>query len=196
MESSGKMGRPRSETTKDAILLAAFAILIERGYAGLAIDVVAQAAGAGKSTIYRWWTHKAELAVDAFFHATKETLSFPDTGSAQRDFMLQITELADLLRGPRGAAMAAMLGGALTDPVLAKALGEKWLNPRREWGFARMSKAKAMGELLSDVDVGAALAVLYGPLYSPLLFGQEIPDAATVERVLAVSTRGIFKPTT
>ncbi len=196
MESSGKTGRPRSETTKDAILAAAFAILIERGYAGLAIDVVAQAAGAGKSTIYRWWKSKAELAVDAFFHATKDALTFPDTGSAKGDFTQQITELADLLRGPRGAAMAAMLGGALTDPVLAKALGEKWLNPRRQWGFARMSKAKAMGELLPDVDVGAALAVLYGPLYAPLLFGQEIPDAVTVERVMAVSTRGIFKSTT
>jgi AcrR family transcriptional regulator len=192
MESSAKTGRPRSETTRAAILAAAFALLVERGYAGLAMEAVAQAAGAGKTTIYRWWKSKAELAVDAFFHATKDELTFPDTGTARGDFTQQITELANLLRGPRGTAMAAMLGGARTDPELAKALGDKWLNPRRQWGFARMSKAKAMGELLPDVDVGAALAVLYSPIYTPLLFSQGVPDKANVERILAIAMRGIF----
>jgi Tetracyclin repressor-like, C-terminal domain len=87
-----------------------------------------------------------------------------------------------------------MLGGARTDPELAQALGERWLNPHRQWGFARMTQAKAAGELLPDVDVGAALAVLYGPLYAPLLFGQGVPDRETVQHILAITTRAVFKP--
>jgi len=193
MATKASVGRPRSETSRESILIAAFALLSELGYAGLSMDAVAKASGAGKTTIYRWWNSKAQLAVDAFFHATQAELKFPDTGTAQGDFMSQIAELADLLRGPRGAVLAAMLGGARTDPELAQALGERWLNPRRQWGFARMTEAKTAGELWPDVDVGAALAVLYGPLYTPLLFGQSVPDGPAVKRILSIATRAIFK---
>lgn len=187
------VGRPRSETTRESILTAAFELLSKHGYSGLTFDAVAKVSGAGKTTIYRWWDGKAQLAVDAFFHATKAELRFPDTGSARNDFVGQITELADLLRGPRGVVLAAMIGGARTDPELAQALGERWLNPRRQWGFARMTQAKAAGELLPDVDVGAALAVLYGPLYTPLLFGQGVPDGPAVNQILSIAVRGIFR---
>jgi len=193
MASKASVGRPRSETSRESILTATFGLLSEFGYSGLTIDAVAKASGAGKTTIYRWWEGKAQLAVDAFFHATQAELRFPDTGTARGDFVAQITELADLLRGPRGAVLAAMLGGARTDPELARTLGERWLNPRRQWGFARMTEAKTAGELWPDVDVGAALAVLYGPLYTPLLFGQCVPDGPAVKRILSIATRAIFK---
>jgi len=194
MESTAKPGRPRSANSKDAILAAAFVLLVERGYQGLSVDAVAQASSTGKSTIYRWWSGKAELAVDAFFKATEDALRFPDTGSARGDFLQQITEVANLLRGQRGQAMAAMLGGARTDPELARALGDRWLKPRREWGYARMSQAKAAGELLPGVEVSAALAILYGPIYAPLLFGQPVPDEVAVQDILAIAANGIFKP--
>jgi len=188
------MGRPRSESSRDAILDAAFRLLVERGYAGFGIEPVAVAAGTGKTTIYRWWKSKAELAVEAFFHATQAELRFPDTGSAQSDFRAQILELAELLRGERGRALSGMLGGARTDPALGRALGERWLAPRRRWGFERMSQAKAAGELRDEVEVSAALAVLYGPLYTPLLFGGEVPNADETRAYLDVACFGIFSP--
>lgn len=192
MMKSRVMGRPRSESSREAILEAAFALLVERGYDGLSIEAVAKAAGTGKTTIYRWWRSKAELAVDAFFHATQAELSFPDTGTAAGDFRAQITELAELLRGPRGRALAAMLGGARGDPVMGRALGERWLEPRRRWGLERMARAHAAGELRSGVDQHAALSVLYGPLYAPLLFGGEVPTAKAVAAYLNVACAGVF----
>ncbi|WP_376096367.1 TetR/AcrR family transcriptional regulator [Roseomonas sp. CCTCC AB2023176] len=92
-------GRPRSPASRGAILSAAFDLLRERGYAGLAIEAVAERAGVGKATIYRWWPDRAALAVEAFFEATREALAFPDTGSAREDFRRQIHGVADLLRG-------------------------------------------------------------------------------------------------
>ena len=105
---------------------------------------------------------------------------------------MQIMELGQLLRRKRGQALAVMLGGARTDPALAKALGERWLEPRRRWGFARMVRAAANGDLWPGVQPPAALAVLYGPLYTPLLFGGEVPQAKEVEAYLDVACRGIF----
>lgn len=186
------MGRPRSESSRQAILAAAFDLLVSRGYAGFALEAVAAAAGVGKSTIYRWWPDKAALAIDAFFQATEKELRFPDTGSIERDFRAQIGELAQLLRGERGRALASMLGGARTDPALARALGERWLEPRRAWGVERMARAAATGQLKPDTDPSAALALLYGPLYTPLLFGGDVPEAEAVEAYLALACRGIF----
>lgn len=186
-------GRPRSETVQDAILAAAFGLLAERGYAGFSIEGVAAAAGSGKSTIYRWWKSRADLAVDAFFHATTDELELPETGSARDDFRLQIIGLAALLHGARGQVFAAMVGGARDDAVLGKALGERWLEPRRRWGFQRMTRAAEAGELRPGVQPGAALAVLYGPLYTPLLFGAQVPERVDVEAYLDIALAGIFR---
>lgn len=193
MKESRVTGRPRSESSKAAILAAAFDLLTERGYADFALEAVAAKARVGKSTIYRWWPGKAALAVDAFFDATESDLRFPDTGTAEGDFRAQIGQLATLLSGARGRAFAAMLGGARTDPGLAKALGEQWLAPRRAWGVARMARAQSDGELLPETPPAAALSLLYGPLYTPLLFGGEVPDAEAVDAYLTLACRGIFR---
>jgi len=192
MTASRVIGRPRSEKSRDAILDAAFRLLVERGYAGFTIEGAAAAAGSGKTTIYRWWKTKAELAIDAFLRATADELALPDTNSACSDFQAQIIALGNVLRDGRGQALAAMLGGARTDPQLASTLGERWLEPRRRWGFERMMRAHAGGELRPGVTPTAALAVLYGPLYTPLLFGGEVPDAQAVRDYLEIACRGIF----
>ena len=192
MSKSIHIGRPRSETSHAAILDAAFAVLVARGYGGFTIEAVAAQAGAGKTTIYRWWPTKAELAVDAFFRATEAELRFPDTGSTEDDFRAQITDLAKLLRGERGRALAAMLGGARTDLDLERALLERWLKPRRAWGLAKMTKAKKAGELRMGVKPEMALSVLYSPLYTPLLFGADVPSANDVAAYLNIACAGIF----
>jgi AcrR family transcriptional regulator len=186
-------GRPRSGAARKSILTAAFQVLAERGYSGFTVEAVAEVAGAGKTTIYRWWPTKADLAVEAFFEETQAELRFPQTGKAKEDFRLQILDLASLLAGSRGSVFAAMLGGARNDPELAKALGEKWLEPRRKWGYGRLAKAITEGETQAEIEIGAALGILYGPLYTPLLFGQEVPSKKQVEAYLDLALKAIFK---
>ena len=60
--SSKPRGRPRSEESREAILIAALKILIRDGYEKLTMEGVAREAGTGKSTIYRWWKGRAGLA--------------------------------------------------------------------------------------------------------------------------------------
>jgi AcrR family transcriptional regulator len=186
-------GRPRSEKSREAILSAAFDLLVDRGYAGFTIEAVAAAAGAGKTTIYRWWPTKAELAVDSFFQMTDTELQFPDTGSAEGDFRAQIATLATLLQGRTGRALAEMLGGTRTDVELGKALGERWLAPRRAWGRMRIARAAASGDLREGTDPEAALGILYGPLYAPLLFGGTVPDSEAVRAHLDIACKGVFR---
>ena len=186
-------GRPRSDTATHAILAAAFAQLVERGWGGFAIEAVAERAGVGKATIYRWWPDRAALALDAFFVATSDTLAFPETPCASDAFRRQIMALAELLRGPVGSALVAMVAGAREHDAIGRAMGERWIGPRRAWGRERLARAVAEGECPAGLDLDAALAALYSPLYAPLLLGQGVEPAHRIEAYLAIVFRGIFK---
>ena len=186
-------GRPRSEEAREAILLAALAILVREGYENLSIEGVAREAGTGKSTIYRWWGGRGDLAVDAFFATIDETPDLPETGSAEEDFRTQINGMARDLRGPPGRAFAALLMGGRESPTVSAAVRKRWLDPRRDWARMRMARAAEAGELLPGVEPRAALALLYSPLYSPLLFGNTIPPAQDLSACFDLAARTIFR---
>lgn len=185
-------GRPRSSASREAVLRAAYEMLVERGYGLLAIEAVAARAGVGKATIYRWWPNRAVLAVEAFFEATREDLAFPDTGSAREDFRLQIAQLANLLRGAAGQAFAGLVEGARTDSEIGRAVFEHWVLPRKRWGLERLERAQNEGQSRPDLDREAALQALYSPLYAALLLGQGVPAPERVEACFAVVADGVF----
>src|ERR1700722_14755802 len=78
-------GRPRSEQSRQAILVATLELVTEVGYAGLTIEGIAARAGVGKQTIYRWWGTKADVLLEA--GAVKADVQIPtdDRGSYAAD---------------------------------------------------------------------------------------------------------------
>ena len=85
-------GRQRDRTRDDALRQATIELLVESGYDRLTIDAIAARARAGKATVYRRWSSKAELVVDAVKHQYL-MVDCPDTGSVRGD-------LEALIRGP------------------------------------------------------------------------------------------------
>ncbi|MEO8263381.1 MAG: TetR/AcrR family transcriptional regulator [Pseudolysinimonas sp.] len=77
------------DTSRDAAILdAALDVLAESGYAGITVSMVAARAKAGKATVYRRWTSKAQLVLDAVGRLNTELLDpegLPDTGSLAGD---------------------------------------------------------------------------------------------------------------
>ena len=175
------------------IIVATLALLKKRGYSDLSIDSIAAHAKVGKTTIYRWWPNKASLVIEAFFDSTVEELKFPNTKSGPKDFESQIHSLANLLRGERGEHLAALMMGAKTDANLASAIQEKWVTPRRKWGYERMKKSVDDGQCHADLDIRAALESLYSPLYARLLVGLAPLSEAEVSAYLKIIFAGIFK---
>src|SRR2546430_14023842 len=75
----------RSARVRQAVLDAAFAELGEKGYGGLSIEAVAQRSGGAKTTVYRRWPPRDELAGDALDRRSDRYEPVPDTGSLRGD---------------------------------------------------------------------------------------------------------------
>lgn len=186
-------GRPRDQLSKKAILDATVFLIRKKGYEGLAIEQIAERAQVGKTTIYRWWENKASLAIEAFFNSTVDELKFSYCSSAKEDFRSQIQSLAKLFRSPYGKVLGALLTGSKTDPKLAKAISQKWLLPRKKWGFERINKAIKEGECLPGINPNLALEAMYSPLYSNFFLNIKAASDVEINEYLDFVLPIIFK---
>jgi AcrR family transcriptional regulator len=94
-----KAVRRRGSALEEAILEAAWAELLERGYSGFTIKAVAKRAGTSRPVLSRRWQTRADLAIAAISSYMQSNLiSVPDLGSV-RD------ELAMFLQKISGRAM-------------------------------------------------------------------------------------------
>jgi AcrR family transcriptional regulator len=170
---SARVGRPRSERARIAILDAAADLLVEGGFAATTIEAVAARAGVSKVTIYKWWPTRGAVAIDAYFHRNRQTIRFTDTGDLSHDLARQMVVLIRAFRGRAGGVMAELIGQAQSDPILAETLRSRWLTPRREVTAAILQRAIDRGEIADDIDIQAVLDQLYAPLYFRLVMRHE-----------------------
>src|SRR5438309_5847966 len=111
-------GRPRSERSRQAILQATGALLLEKDLDAISLDAVAERAGTSKATIYRWWPSKGGLALDALLAEWElHSGTDPDTGALKDDLLALILPWTRRLgERPYGRVIAALLARAQNDP--------------------------------------------------------------------------------
>ena len=189
-----KAGRKRSETSRQAILQAAFALLEEVGFDRMSIEGVAARAGVGKTTIYRWWESRGVLAVEAFLTTVAPVIAFHETGSAREDMIAQMQALADLYRGPTGRFVREMIGSSQSDPAMRSAFHDLFLVPRREAARAVFRRGQGTGEFRACADADAAIDALYGPIYYRLLASDAPIDDGEVNKIAALVMSGLNAP--
>jgi AcrR family transcriptional regulator len=160
-------GRPRDQEARNAILQAALSLVKEFGYRSLTIEKIAQRAGTGKTTIYRWWPSKAAVIGEAFLSNISPEIAFPSVSamSASESIRRQMRAVARAFRGSHGDLLRALLAEAQFDSELSHALVDTWVRPRRALATAILNAGIASGELKSDIDVNVAIDALYGGLY-------------------------------
>jgi AcrR family transcriptional regulator len=178
-------GRPRSEAKRQAILDATVALIENRGFVGLSVARIAEQAGVGKATIYRWWPNKAAVTVDAVLSIATPATPYPRTGSAREDLARHLRYMIRLFRGARtGPMIAAVLAEAQHDPELAAETEERVQAPRRASAKRILEDGIARGELRADLDCDEVLDVIYGPLYYRFLISHKPMSSPYVQAVL------------
>jgi AcrR family transcriptional regulator len=104
-------GRPRSESARQAVLRAVDDLLVEVGYAGVTMKGIAERAGVGRQTVYRWWSSPAEILLEACVDDARDELRTAPQPDARREVLgyLRLLE-AFLLHSHAGACYRALLG--------------------------------------------------------------------------------------
>lgn len=173
-----KPGRPRSEQAHQAILDATLDLLAEKGYELTSIEEIAERAGVGKTTIYRRWSSKFELVVDAMKHLHTE-FAIVDSGNLREDFTTILRTTTKLNASRFEALFLKMMGELQNHPDLFEMFRVRLSLPRVQYLQDMIERAKARGEIRPDVDSQLAIEMLGGPfVYRKMLEGPNtsIPD--------------------
>src|SRR3954470_12330232 len=124
-------GRPRSARADQAIVDATLTMLSEEGYRSLSMEAVAARAGVGKATLYRRWSSKEQLVVDAI--AQVQETPVPLRGKSVRD---DLVVLVDAVRRKgqhtlAGRILPRLISEAQDFPELMRRYREQVIAPRR-----------------------------------------------------------------
>jgi len=182
-------GRPRageSAERRQAVLDAAYAVLVEQGYERTSMLAVAQRAGASKETLYSWFGSKAGLfAAVVQSEAAQTNAVVPDPATGPPDdpragLVAMMTNLLTLLTSVRSVTLNR---AAITDPDLAEVLLAKGRHRTGPLIAAHLEALMDAG-VLRPADPETAFRTLYGLVVTDtqirVLLGEPAPDAGEV----------------
>jgi AcrR family transcriptional regulator len=195
--SAGPRQRPRVEGSReDEILDATVEVVAELGYDRLTMDAVATAAKASKATLYRRWSTKAELVVDAISRA-KGACPVPadvDTGSLRGDLIELSCEDGGFTSEMPMSVMAGLLTALHRDADLQTAFRERFLAPRTAVVNEIYDRAVQRGEIAADVDIELLSQTLPAVIiHHAFILGIEPTDefvSRVIDNVILPAVRG------
>ncbi|EWS99618.1 TetR family transcriptional regulator [Intrasporangium oryzae NRRL B-24470] len=175
---------PRVIQSRERVLTTTLELLTESGLGGLTMEDVAKRSGVAKTTIYRHWSNRNALIIDACLRMTDGDEEPPDTGSLEGDLRAILTELAHLLATAKWSSiMPSIIDAAEREPDIAQVhsrLQVRHAAPMR----AALERAVDRGEISPDVDISAVASALRGPLYFRRWFTREPIDTAFIDLVV------------
>jgi AcrR family transcriptional regulator len=183
-------GRPRSPECDHAILDAALAEYAANGLDGMSVDAVAARAGVSKATIYRRWSSKEALVLDAWM-ACYPVEAVPDTGSLTGDLIAHSRQFRDAVStGVFGRVLPQMVAAARVNEDLAEVF-RRLVAERRARVRVALDRAVERGELSAGVDLELVQDLLIGPLFYRTLMSGEPSSDDVIAEVVAIVLAGV-----
>ena len=179
-ESPHTLGRPRSEDARLAVLHAADDLLVSEGYAAMTMKGIAERAGVGRQTLYRWWSSKAEILLEASAFDSAQELAVTNDSDPRKEISSFLRALAKFLTtSDAGLAYRALLGEAQHDTKVAELLSQNDIlgNAARPV----IASVRKNGHLTTSVSDELHIAELVGPLTYRVLTGKKAPSSAEIE---------------
>jgi AcrR family transcriptional regulator len=187
---------PRVVLSRERVLTATLDLLTEAGLGGLTVDDVSKRSGVAKTTIYRHWSNRNALIVDACLRMTDGDDEPPDTGSLEGDVKAILTNLAELLVTARWSSiLPSIVDAAERDPEIAEVHSrlQRWhAAPLR----AALERAALRGEIPPEADLSAIAAALRGPLYFRRWFSREPINESFVDLIVQGVLSGVHRDVT
>ncbi|MFI9047471.1 TetR/AcrR family transcriptional regulator [Streptomyces sp. NPDC053427] len=194
--SESRPGRKRSEESRLAILVAAFELVGEVGYAGLTIEGIANRAGCGKQTIYRWWPSRAHVLLEALAVKADLYVTNADHGSYADDVRAFLEDTFQLGRQQRVVEiLRVLMAEAQINEEFGQLFRSAFLQRRRDALQVVLDRARTRGDLPPRPAASTVLDIVFGTLWYRLLATRQPMGDDLVEELTATLTQAAQPPT-
>lgn len=163
-------GRPRSESSRAAIIEATIQLVEKVGYEKLSIVEVAKTAGVGKQTIYRWWKSKAELVIEAVLEDAQKHVLVPDTGTLEGDLRELLRRSCHRLKSDASRSMlSGLMMAGRKDKETLRLFREQFIEIRRDVIRKIFQRHRGARGLRKDLNTELIIDLIFGPMWYRLL---------------------------
>lgn len=173
----------RGERLVEKILEAAVEEMAAKGVARLSMEEVAERAGVAKTTVYRRWATRAELAVAAMTRVADRIIDVADTGTLRGDLERLLLSYRDFAATPQGMSLIRMMLSERADPDI-DAFVCHVREDRAHEPEAIVARAVARGELPAGTDARLLLDVAVGAVEHYVCFVNEPVSDARVRQIV------------
>jgi AcrR family transcriptional regulator len=169
----------------EEILEATRQLLIEQGVHGLTVEGVAARAGMAKTTIYRRYRSKHQLALAVLFDMVERVVAVEDVGDTRNELIAFVDGAVRVLESTlMGRVMQGLVSDFASDPELGKAFREQVVSVRLAEVKRLVDRGIERGDLAPEVDHELIHELLFGPVYYRLLLSGGQLDAGLAERIV------------
>ncbi|GAA1621156.1 TetR/AcrR family transcriptional regulator [Kribbella alba] len=187
-----RRGRPRDPDAEPRIRRYAVQLLLARGFDGMTVDDVAEAAGVGKATIYRRWASKEELANDAMTELFDIEIPDADTGSIAGDLRQVYLAALQFVNSKEGVALVRLAVSEANRDERFAAFYRAFLQKRIVLTAAALDRARQRGEpIRATADPVLMVQWVAGVLVLRALTGEAMPTPEAADDLVAMTMRSI-----
>jgi len=188
VDTEQRPGRPtgaRAAAREQAILDAALSLVMEVGYDRLSMDALAERAHAGKATIYRHWSGKAEVVVEAIRRRKCADLGVPtDTGSVRGDLLASLNHSRESFTEEDSALIVGVVSAMHHDAELAGLMRRQMIEGKQAIFDVIVDRAVRRGEPVSAGASRVVNEVSSALFFNRVAMGGEPVDEAFVLHVV------------
>jgi AcrR family transcriptional regulator len=174
------------------ILEATRQLLIEHGVGGLTMEGVAARAGVAKTTVYRRYRSKHELALAVLLDMVRRVVAVEDSGDTRTELIAFVDGAVRVLESTlMGRVMQGLISDFASDPELGRAFREQVVAVRLAEVRRLIDKGVERGQLRPGLDPELVHDLLFGPVYFRLLVSGAALDPGLAERIVGAVLPGI-----
>ncbi|WP_188539582.1 TetR/AcrR family transcriptional regulator [Kocuria dechangensis] len=176
----------RRARTERAILDATRELLAEAGFGSLTVEGVAGRAGVAKTTIYRRYRSKNDLALGVLLDMVGDVSTRPYARDTRTELVTLVDRTVGLLTTSLlGRVMQGLVSEVAADPELARVYRERVVSRRLADVRALVERGISRGELRPGVDPETVTDLLLGPVYYRFFLSGSPLDEGFGERLVA-----------
>jgi AcrR family transcriptional regulator len=160
--------RRRGAEAEKAILATTRELIAAEGVGSLTIEGVAQRSGVAKTTIYRRWRDKDELALAVLVESTQTLPPPSDVGDTRKELVAFVTAATRIII--ENGAFEGLVSEIATRPELGEIYRTRVVDRRLADVRTIIERGITRGDLRPDTDVRLAHEMLVSPRIYRLLF--------------------------